>query len=102
MWYLNRKYSAREALAMGLVNEVVDDGSVLERPVGIARELRRRGPFALPSLKTAFAGRHSGVAVQARLAHDLLLTAYHGTQEAEEMSQSFEQRREPDRTRFYR
>lgn len=102
MWYLNKKYSAEQALAMGLVNEVVHEGSVVDRTVEIAQEMRRRGPFALAALKTSFAGRHSGVAGQARLAHDLLLTAYRGTQEAEELSEAFEQRRDPDRTRFNR
>ena len=102
MWYLNKKYSAHEALAMGLVNEVVEDGAVLDRALEVAQQLRQRGPFALAALKTSFAGRHSGVAGQARLAHDLLLTAYRSTAESEELAQSFEQRREPDRSRFYR
>jgi naphthoate synthase len=102
MWYLNKKYSAAEALAMGLVNEVVEGRPVLERAVEVAQELRQRGPFALASLKTAFSSRHTGVVGQARLAHDLLLTAYRTTQEAGEMSASFEERRSPDRDRFYR
>ena len=102
MWYLNKKYSATEALAMGLVNEVAEDGRRGTRAVEIAQELRRRGPFALAALKTAFSGRHTGVAGQARMAHDLLLTAYRSTEECDEMSKSFEQRREPDRKRFHR
>ncbi|MGZ5410224.1 MAG: enoyl-CoA hydratase-related protein [Aeromicrobium sp.] len=100
MWYLNQKYSADQALEMGLVNEIADDP--VARAVEIAQTLRQRGPFALGALKTAFSGRHTGVAGQARLAHDLLLTAYRSTQEAEEMSASFEQRRDPDRGKFYR
>jgi naphthoate synthase len=87
---------------MGLVNEVVEVRPVLERAVELAHELRQRGPFALAALKTAFSSRHTGVVGQARLAHDLLLTAYRGTQEADEMSQSFEERRAPNRDRFYR
>ncbi|TDO51655.1 naphthoate synthase [Kribbella sp. VKM Ac-2527] len=102
MWYLNKKYSAAEALSMGLVNEVVEGRPVLERAVEVAQELRRRGPFALAALKTAFSSRHTGVVGQARLAHDLLLTAYRGTQEASEMAESFEERRAPDRGRFNR
>jgi naphthoate synthase len=102
MWYLNKKYSAHEALTMGLVNEVVEGRPVLERAVELAQELRQRGPFALAALKTAFSSRHTGVVGQARLAHDLLLTAYRGTQEAGEMSQSFEERRAPNRGRFNR
>ena len=100
MWYLNRKYSAEQALDMGLVNEIAADP--LARATEIAQTLRQRGPFALASLKTAFSGRHTGVAGQARLAHDLLLTAYRSSQEAEELSASFEQRREPDRSKFNR
>jgi len=100
MWFLNKKYSADQALEMGLVNEVVD-GDAVERAVEVAHELRRRGPFALSALKTAFSARHTGVVGQARLAHDLLLTAYRSTQESEELATSFEERREPDRTRFW-
>jgi naphthoate synthase len=100
MWYLNQKYSADQALEMGLVNEIADDP--VARAVEMAQTLRQRGPFALGALKTAFSGKHTGVAGQARLAHDLLLTAYRSTQEAEEMSASFEQRRDPDRGKFYR
>ena len=74
MWYLNRKYTAEQALEMGLVNEIADD------PVAHAARDRPDAPaarsFALSALKTAFSGRHTGVAGQARLAHDLLLTAY--------------------------
>jgi naphthoate synthase len=101
MWLLNRKYTAQQALDMGLVNEVAE-GDVVERAVELAQELRRRGPFAMAALKTAFSARHTGVVGQARLAHDLLLTAYRSTQECEEMSASFEERRVPDRSRFWK
>jgi naphthoate synthase len=102
MWYLNKKYSAQEALTMGLVNEVVEDGSVVDRAVEVAQTLRQRGPFAIAVLKTAFSGRHTGVAGQARLAHDLLLTAYRGTAESAEMSRAFEAREQPDRKKLNR
>jgi naphthoate synthase len=102
MWYLNKKYSAQEALNMGLVNEVVAGRPVLERAVELAQELRERGPFALAALKTAFSGRHTGVAGQARMAHDLLLTAYRQTEECAEMARSFDERRTPKREKLYR
>jgi naphthoate synthase len=101
MWFLNKKYSAQEALAMGLVNEVVGEGSVLDRALEVAQELRQRGPFAISALKAAFAGKHTGVAGQARMAHDLLLTQYRRTRECEEMAQSFDERRPPDRKAFF-
>lgn len=102
MWFLNKKYGADEALAMGLINEIVTEGSVVGRALDIAEDLRQRGPFALAALKSAFSARHTGVAGQARIAHDLLLTAYRGTDECGELSQSFEARRAPDRSRFNR
>lgn len=100
MWYLNRKYSAAEALAMGLVNEVVAHDAVLATARERAEELLARGPHALAGLKAAFSGRHTGVVGQARMAHDLLLTQYLRTGEAHELSDSFRARRPADRDRF--
>ncbi len=102
MWYLNRKYSAEDALAMGLVNEVVPAQELMNRARKVAEEMMDRGPQALAALKTAFAGRHLGALGQARLAHDLLLTQYLTTEEAEELSAAFSERRAPDQTRFNR
>lgn len=102
MWYLNRKYSAADALAMGLVNEVVPAQELMDRARQVAEEMMHRGPQALAALKTAFAGRHLGALGQARLAHDLLLTQYLTTEEAEELSAAFSERRAPDKSRFNR
>ena len=98
MWYLNRKYTAAEALRWGWSTRSP------MTPSNAPSSSRRRFAAAGRSrcaLKTAFSGRHTGVAGQARLAHDLLLTAYRGTQEAEEMSASFEERRDPERSAFH-
>ncbi len=100
MWYLNHKYPAEQALAMGLVNEVVPLEKLMDRVRELAGEMVSRGPHALAALKTAFAGRHTGVLGQARMAHDLLLTQYLSTDEAEELSSSFSERRTPDTERF--
>jgi naphthoate synthase len=102
LWYLNRKYDAEQALAMGLVNEVVPQADLMDRAREVAGELMARGPQALAALKTAFSARHTGVLGQARMAHDLLLTQYLTTQEAEELSASFSERRAPDQDRFNR
>lgn len=102
MWYLNHKYSAEQALAMGLVNEVVPQERLMDRVRELAGEMVTRGPHALAALKTAFAGRHLGVLGQARMAHDLLLTQYLTTEEANELSAAFSERRAPDRDRFNR
>jgi naphthoate synthase len=102
MWYFNRKYTSQQALAMGLVNEVVPQEQLRERVDELARELLQRGPGAIAGLKSAFSGRHAGVAGQARLAHDQLLTRYLTSQEAHEMSLAFGERRQPAREHFHR
>jgi naphthoate synthase len=96
MWFLNKKYSAAEALTMGLVNEVVADGKVLVRATEVAHEVAARSPLAIGGLKAAFSARHNGVSGQARLAHDQLLTLYLTTREAHEVSAAFAERRAPD------
>jgi naphthoate synthase len=101
MWYLNRKYSAEQALAMGLVNEVVPAGEAVHRAVEVAREITQRSPMAVGGMKAAFSARHNGVSGQARMAHDLLLTMYLTTNEAHEVNRAFSERREPDEDRFW-
>jgi naphthoate synthase len=96
MWYLNRKYSAAEALGMGLVNEVVPAGQALARAQEVAAEIATRSPMAIAGLKGAFSARHNGVSGQARMAHDQMLTLYLATKEAHEVSDSFGARRAPD------
>ncbi|HYM57313.1 MAG TPA: enoyl-CoA hydratase-related protein [Solirubrobacteraceae bacterium] len=102
MWYLNRKYSAREALEIGLVNEVVPDAEVRDRAREVARELLQRGPGAIAGLKASFSARHHGVLGQARVAHDQLLTRYLASDEAHELSDAFRSKRAPDSGRFGR
>lgn len=94
MWYLNGKFTAAKAEAMGLVNEVVEPNKLMNRATEIAREISTRSPLAIGALKGAFSARHNGVSGQARMAHDQQLTLYLQTQEAHEVSASFGERRD--------
>lgn len=100
MWYFNRKYTAAQALEMGLVNEVVPADRLQARAHELAVELQQRGPGALAALKGAFSARNHGVSGQSRLAHDQMLTYYLTTEEHAEMSASFAERRAPDPDKF--
>jgi naphthoate synthase len=102
MWYLNKKYTAQEALAMGLVNAVVPLDGLRAEALRTARVIATRSPLALGGLKAAFSGRHNGVSGQARMAHDQLLSLYLTTGEAHELNESFGQRRDPDPGSFWR
>jgi naphthoate synthase len=102
IWYLNRKYTALQALEIGMINEVVPGAELMERTREIAGELLTRSPLALAALKGAFSARHTGVAGMARLAHDQLLTLYLNTEEAAEVSAAFAERRTPDPAKFHK
>ncbi|BAH47166.1 enoyl-CoA hydratase-related protein [Rhodococcus sp. NPDC019627] len=101
MWYLNKKYSAAQALSIGLVNEVVPIDQLQSRAREVAQDISHRSPLAIGALKGAFSARHNGVSGQARLAHDQLLTLYLATDEAHEVATSFAERRQPDAKTFW-
>lgn len=101
LWFLNQKYTAAEALAMGLVNRVVPHDELTKATDELVGQLLERGPQALAGLKAAFSGRHTGVVGQARTSHDLLLNYYLQTEEAEELSRSFREKRSPAADRFW-
>lgn len=101
MWYLNGKFTAAKAEAMGLVNEVVEPAELMTRATEVAREISTRSPLAIGALKGAFSARHNGVSGQARMAHDQQLTLYLQTQEAHEASASFGERRQPKTESFW-
>ena len=100
MWYRNPKFTAAEALQMGLINKVVPDAELATATRAMALEIAERGAFALASVKAAFNARHGGVAGLSRMAHDLLLRDYLDSDESKELSQSFGERRKPDPEKF--
>jgi naphthoate synthase len=100
IWFNNPKMTARDALALGLINRVVPDAELKEKTRAFALETAERGPFALASVKAAFNARHNGVSGLARMAHDLLLRSYLETDESQELSASFGQKKKPDTTKF--
>lgn len=101
MWYLNKKYTAAQALDIGLVNEVVPADELLSRATEVARTIATRSPLAIGGMKGAFSARHNGVSGQARMAHDQQLTLYLQTKEAHEVSAAFGERRDPDTGSFW-
>jgi len=102
LWYLNPKLTAREALAIGLINKVVPDDKLREETRKMALEVAERGAFALASIKAAFGARHGGVGGLGRLSHDLLLRLYLDTEESKELGSAFSKKRKPDPKKFGR
>jgi naphthoate synthase len=100
IWMHNPKMTAREAMALGLINKVVPDDKLVAETRKFAMEVAARGPFALASIKAAFNARHGGVSGLSRMAHDLLLRGYLNTEESKELSKSFAEKRKPDPKKF--
>jgi naphthoate synthase len=100
IWFRNPRISAREALAMGLVNKVVPDAELKAATREYALEIAERGSFALASIKASFNARHGGVSGLSRMAHDLLLRSYLESGESKELSRAFAEKRKPDPSRF--
>lgn len=101
MWMLGKKYTAQEALEMGLVNVVVPPEELEAEVDRWCKQLIKRGPQALYAIKASFGAKHGGVAGFTRVAHDLLLTYYLDSREAKELFKSFNEKRDPNEEDFY-
>lgn len=100
IWFRNPRLSAKEALELGMINQVVLDAELASATRAMALEIAERGAFALAAIKTAFSARHGGAGGLSRMAHDLLLRGYLETEESHELGQAFAERRKPDPDKF--
>ncbi len=99
IWYLCRRYSAAEALAMGLVNRVVPMDQLDEEVDRWCGELLERSPTALKMLKYAFLAETDGTTGITHLGVGGL-SLYYGTEEAEEGRRAFMEKRSADFSKF--
>lgn len=100
IWYTNPKMSAEEAREIGMINRVVADSDLEAKTREYALEVADRGSFALASIKGAFNARHGGVSGLSRVTHDLLLRQNLKSEESQELSASFREKRKPDSSTF--
>ncbi len=101
IWYLCRRYDARQALEMGLVNTVVPVARLEEETVQWCREILANSPLALRCLKAAFNADTDGLAGIQELAGNATLLFYM-SEEAQEGRNAFLEKRAPDFKRFPR
>jgi len=101
IWFLCRRYTAREALEMGLVNAVVPLDRLEEETVAWAREILANSPTAIRCLKAAFNADCDGQAGLQELAGNATMLFYM-TEEAQEGRDAFLQKRKPDFSKFPR
>jgi len=95
IWFLCRRYSAAEALEMGLVNAVVPLEGLEAEGVTWAREVLRHSPTAIRCLKAAFNAETDGMAGLQELAGQATHLFYR-TAEGQEGRNAFLEKRPPD------
>ena len=101
IWYLCRRYTAQEALAMGLVNKVVPLRDLRAEVEQWCRELLDKSPTALALAKQSFNIDSEQRAGVAQLAHTAL-SLYYQTEEAMEGRNAFVEKRPVDFKKFRR
>jgi naphthoate synthase len=101
IWFLCRRYSAQQALEMGLVNTVVPLDELEQETLQWCDEMLALSPFALRLLKASFNAAEDGLAGIQQLAHDANLLFY-GSEEAQEGRDAYREKRTPDFGRFPR
>ena len=101
VWFLCRQYDAETALRWGLVNAVVPLDELEATTVAWAQELLAKSPLALRLLKSGSHAGVDGLAGVQQLAGDATLL-YYMSAEAQEGRDAFQQKRDPDFSRFPR
>jgi 2-ketocyclohexanecarboxyl-CoA hydrolase len=95
MWYLCRRYSAQEALAMGLVNACVPHDQLDAEVQKWAEEIGERSPTAIAIAKRSFnmdTAHQAGIAGMGMYA----LKLYYDTDESREGVAALQEKRKPD------
>ena len=101
IWFLCRRYSAADALDMGLVNHVVPQAELEAEGVAWAHEILAMSPTAIRFLKSAFLVATDGLAGMQEFAGNAT-GLYYTTDEAHEGSRAFLEKRRPDFSPFPR
>ncbi len=99
IWYLCKKYSAKEALDMGLVNCVVPYEELEETTLSWCQTILEHSPLALRCLKSAFNADCDGQTGIQELAGNATLL-YYMTEEAQEGHKAFLEKRPPNFSQF--
>ena len=98
IWYMCRRYSAREALAMGLINYVVPKEQLLAKARELAGKLAENGPLAVRKIKEGVQ-RTSGLPLDQALAIESEVSlAVLMSKDAREGPRAFKEKRKPNFT----
>jgi len=95
IWYMCRKYSAQEALDMGLVNKVVAHDQLDDEVQQWCDEIMQKSPTAISIAKRSFNADSENIRGIATLGMQAL-GLYYATDESQEGVKAFNEKRKPD------
>ena len=95
IWFLCRKYSAKQALDMGLINAITKNENLEAEGVIWAREILCNSPTSIRILKASFNAENDGMAGIQELS-GYATQLFYGTSEAQEGRDAFLKKRNPD------
>ena len=101
IWFLCRKYSAKEALEMGLINTVVPYEDLESTTIAWCEEMLELSPIALRCLKSALNADCDGQTGLQELAGNATMLFYM-TEEGQEGRNAFVEKRKPNFKKFKR
>ena len=99
IWFLCRKYNAKQALEMGLINAITTIEELESEGVLWAKEILCNSPTAIRILKASFNAENDGIAGIQELS-GYATQLFYGTAEAQEGRNAFLQKRNPDFTDY--
>ncbi len=94
IWYLCRRYSAKEALDMGLVNAVVPHDKLDEEVDKWCAEIRERSPTAIAIAKRSFNADTEQLRGLSSLGFEAV-SLFYNTEESKEGGRAFREKRPP-------
>jgi 2-ketocyclohexanecarboxyl-CoA hydrolase len=95
VWFLCRRYSAREALAMGMVNAVVPDADLDAEVARWCAEIVEKSPTAIAIAKRSFNADTAGIIGIADMGMQAL-SMYYQTEESKEGVRALKEKRKPE------
>ena len=101
IWYMCKRYTAQEALTMGLVNAVVPDARLDEEVQSWCDELNKRSPTAIALAKKSFNMDTESIRGMGAFAMQAL-RLYYNTEESQEGVKALNEKREPDFMKYYK
>jgi 2-ketocyclohexanecarboxyl-CoA hydrolase len=99
VWYLCRRYSAQEALAMGMVNAVVPDAELDAEVARWGAEIVEKSPTAIAIAKRSFNADTAGITGIADMGMQAL-RMYYETEESKEGVRALKEKRKPEFRKF--